>query len=267
MTMMPVVLFVPLFGSLSVMLGDHLERTGKMGDSKDGLEVMKESLVDMQEMPVHEDEGGGSVPLQDALLIDNAKMKRSVILDVLMQDTESFVKSLNEARMNEDVEVVHYATTAMVELSKEYELRLQKYASMYAEAPLDEELLREYKNYIARYIASGLVDGQMLEIHRNTYRQLLMDSIKKSGRKEDYLAYIECLFESRDFSGIRRYLSVLEKNWPTDEKLWEYKFRLAYENRDRQEMNRLMEETGKEGRFYSRSIRKIVEFWEEKTNA
>lgn len=28
--------------------------------------------------------------------------------------------------MNEDVEVVHYAITAMVELSKEYDYRLQK---------------------------------------------------------------------------------------------------------------------------------------------
>ena len=264
MTTIPMVLFVPCWGSVSVLLENYLRKTNKMGTASENLEVMKGSLVSMEEMPSPEDEEGGSVPLQDALLIDNAQMKRSVILNVLMQDTNSYVKVLNEARMNEDVEVVHYATTAMMELSKEYEFRLQKYAAMYAEEPDNNELLVEYRNYIEQYVYSGMIEGQMLELHMTTYRQLLNDCIQRFEKKEDYFALLDCLFESGDIAEIRSNLDILQKNYPDDDKVWEYEFRLAYQYRDRKELQKLINETKKEGKFFSKDVRKIVSFWEEK---
>ena len=65
------------------------------------------------------------VPLQEALLINDASTRRQLIMDILYHDTGEYVDVLNRARMNDDVEVVHYATTAMVELQKDYEERLQ----------------------------------------------------------------------------------------------------------------------------------------------
>ena len=47
-------------------------------------------------------------------------------MNVLNDNPGEYVELLKQARMNEDVEVVHYAITAMVELSKEYDYRLQK---------------------------------------------------------------------------------------------------------------------------------------------
>ena len=54
------------------------------------------------------------------------------VLVMLMRGPHSYtgedtVELLKQARMNEDVEVVHYAITAMVELSKEYDLYRQNY--------------------------------------------------------------------------------------------------------------------------------------------
>ena len=53
-------------------------------------------------------------------------MRRDLIMNVLNDDPENYIDMLKQARMNDDVEVVHYAITGMVELSKEYESRLQK---------------------------------------------------------------------------------------------------------------------------------------------
>ena len=66
------------------------------------------------------------VPLEEALLINKPGVRRELIMDVLNDDPEEYMDILKQARMNEDVEVVHYAITAMVELSKEYDFRLQK---------------------------------------------------------------------------------------------------------------------------------------------
>ncbi len=264
LTTIPLVLFVPVWGSISVLLEYYLRKTHMIGTASENLEVMKASLVNMDEMPTPEDEEGGSVPLQDALLIDNSQMKRSVILNVLMQDANNYVKVLNEARMNEDTEVVHYATTAMMELSKEYEFRLQKFAEMYAEEPDNNELLIEYRNYIEQYVYSGMVEGQMLELHMNTYKQLLLDCIQKFDAKEDYFSLVNCLFESDELALVRSYISKIEEKWPSDEKVWLFKFRLAYETNDTDEIRKLINETKEEGRFFSKDIRNIVAFWEKK---
>ena len=49
--------------------------------------------------------------------------------------------SFKKARMNDDVEVVHYAITTMVELSKDYDYRLQQIERRYARQPEDPAVL------------------------------------------------------------------------------------------------------------------------------
>ncbi len=57
--------------------------------------------------------------------LNDPSRRRELIMNVL-NDNRGNMELLKQARMNEDVEVVHYAITAMVELSKEYDYRLQK---------------------------------------------------------------------------------------------------------------------------------------------
>ena len=68
-------------------------------------------------------------------MINEPRVRRELIMDVLNDDPEEYMDLLKQARMNEDVEVVHYAITAMVELSKEYDFRLQKMEKLYAALP------------------------------------------------------------------------------------------------------------------------------------
>ena len=82
------------------------------------------------------------VPLEEALLINEPELRRELIMDVLNDNPEEYMDLLKQARMNEDVEVVHYAITAMVELSKEYDFRMQKLEKLYAASPNDPEILK-----------------------------------------------------------------------------------------------------------------------------
>ena len=69
---------------------------------------------------------GNIVPLEEALIVNEPELRRELIMNVLNDNPEEYVELLKQARMNEDVEVVHYAITAMVELSKEYDSKLQE---------------------------------------------------------------------------------------------------------------------------------------------
>ena len=184
--MFVMVVFIPIWGAIASLIITLMENTGKVGAKNGELEMMRGNLTAGKGSAAPTQESQNIVPLEDALIMDDPTVRRSVIMDVLMSDAKSYIGVLNQARMNDDVEVVHYATTAMVELSKEYELKLQEYSSEYAENPTKEGLLDEYISFLEQYIASGMIQGQLLEIQRSTLQQLLTSKVMVSPNMDDY---------------------------------------------------------------------------------
>lgn len=66
-----------------------------------------------------------TVPLEEALLLDSAEQRRKLILSVLTDDPVQYYDLLEQARLNDDSEVVHYAATAMAQISKQADAALQ----------------------------------------------------------------------------------------------------------------------------------------------
>lgn len=65
------------------------------------------------------EDAASTVPLEEALLLDSAEQRRKLILSVLMDDPVQYYDLLEQARLNDDSEVVHYAATAMAQISKQ----------------------------------------------------------------------------------------------------------------------------------------------------
>ena len=198
--MLAIIICIPVFGFVSAVLVSMLIRMGKVGTKSKDLENMKSSNQNADTILVEAPESVNVVPLEDALIMDDPSVRRSVMLDVLMSNTEGYLPVINEARMNDDVEVVHYATTAMVEISKDYELRAQEYSSAYAEDPLKEGLIDEYIGFLKQYVGSGMIQGQILEIQRNTLMQLLAEKVSRSDDPEDFEELIVTLFAEKLYS-------------------------------------------------------------------
>lgn len=70
-----------------------------------------------------------TVPLEEALLLDSAEQRRKLILSVLTDDPVQYYDLLEQARLNDDSEVVHYAATAMAQISKQADAALQRLRS------------------------------------------------------------------------------------------------------------------------------------------
>ena len=62
---------------------------------------------------------------------------------------------LQKAKYNDDVEVVHYATTAMVELQKDYEQELIRRRNAWDERRESDGRLFAYADVLEKYIDSG----------------------------------------------------------------------------------------------------------------
>ena len=80
------------------------------------------------------EDAASTVPLEEALLLDSAEQRRKLILSVLTDDPVQYYDLLEQARLNDDSEVVHYAATAMAQISKQADAALQRHAARFAAA-------------------------------------------------------------------------------------------------------------------------------------
>jgi hypothetical protein len=259
--MLVMVICIPFFGFFCAVVITILTNMGKVGTKGEELEIMKGNPGGAQDIIVQAAESDHIVPLEDALIMDDPTVRRSVMLDVLMSDAKGYMPVINQARMNDDVEVVHYATTAMVELSKEYELKLQEYSAAYAENPRKEGLLDEYIDFLQQYIGSGMIQGQLLEIQRNTYQQLLTTKVSLNPSMDDYERLVRNYFASGQFIKADVALTTMEQYWPEDERNWLLRFRYYVETGASAKVREMIEHVRTSGDYYSREIRDVAEFW------
>ena len=127
MYMLPLAVFVPVWGPVCVLLIHFQLFSGTDQVKTVGIEKLRVNEEIYKNMfPAMEENDRDVVPLEEALLLNDPSRRRELIMNVLNDNPGEYVELLKQARMNEDVEVVHYAITAMVELSKEYDYRLQK---------------------------------------------------------------------------------------------------------------------------------------------
>ena len=119
------VIFVPVWGALSMLIL-HLQVFSKAENSRQiGVEKLQvNEVIYKNNFRSVEENDHDIVPLEEALLINDPEKRRKLIMDILNDDPSKYIELLEKARMNEDVEVVHYAITAMVELSKDYDSKL-----------------------------------------------------------------------------------------------------------------------------------------------
>lgn len=115
----PVILLVPIWGPLCVLIlhtnralfgDDLLEKTLKKMHINE--EIHRSILV-----PGNADEEQ-VIPLEEALLVNNPLQKRQLILSVLTEAPTSYYHLLQQARLNNDSEVVHYASTALAQFPR-----------------------------------------------------------------------------------------------------------------------------------------------------
>ncbi len=261
--MMVMIICIPVWGALSALMITHLINSGKVGMRNEDLEIMRGGFEDPSDLVIDSAESRNIVPLEDALIMDDPSVRRSVMLDVLMSDSRDYMPVINQARMNDDVEVVHYATTAMVELSKEYELRLQQFSADYAENPDKEGLLDDYIDFLEQYISSGMIQGQLLEIQRNTFIQLLNVKLLKNPSIDDYERLIRAYFVTKQFSKADTALGTMEQLWPSDERVWILRFRPYVETGAGQKVKEMIRTVKESGEYYSRNIKDVVNFWDD----
>ena len=218
--MVPVI-FIPFFGVLCIGLLQLQVFLKKENSRPIGLEKLRiNEEIYKNNVEVREKNDRDIVPLEEALLINEPELRRQLIMNILNDDPSRYMELLEKARLNEDVEVVHYAITAMVELSKDYDSRLQTMERTYAAAPDDPVVLDEYCDFMENYLRQGLLEKQMERMQRNQYTLLLRKKLKRNEDLHSCICLADNLMELEDYAGVQEILERMDRNWHRREEFW-----------------------------------------------
>ena len=224
--LMALVIFVPFWGTVCVLLL-HLQmltrRDNRIEPGVEKLRVNEEIYKNIFQAVSDTDKK--IVPLEEALLINEPGVRRELIMDVLNDDPEEYMDLLKQARMNEDVEVVHYAITAMVELSKEYDFRLQKMEKLYAASPDDPEILEQYCDFMEEYLNQGILEAQMEREQRERYIRLLRQKLKVKTTLSTCVRLFQNLMKTGDYVQAEEILGRMDQKWHRKGEFWSLKIR------------------------------------------
>ena len=260
--LMALVIFVPFWGTVCVLLL-HLQmltrRDNRIEPGVEKLRVNEEIYKNIFQAVSDTDKK--IVPLEEALLINEPRVRRELIMDVLNDDPEEYMDLLKQARMNEDVEVVHYAITAMVELSKEYDFRLQKMEKLYAASPDDPEILEQYCDFMEEYLNQGILEAQMEREQRERYIRLLRQKLKVKTTLSTCVRLFQNLMKTGDYVQAEEILGLMDQKWHQKEEFWILKIRYLAERKKGAELQQCLRQMKEEQIYLSSKSKEALAFW------
>ncbi|MEG1446016.1 MAG: hypothetical protein RSC58_01990 [Ruthenibacterium sp.] len=265
--LLPMVLLVPPVGFLLALFVHFHE--GREANQISETEIEKLTVdnelyksIDYQKTG-HEN---SIVPIQEALLIDDEEVKRTLMLDVLNQDTSQYVPLLQKAREDSDTEVSHYAITAMVELQKEYDVELQKVSGQYYADRQNEKALNQYIVSLHNYLEIGLLEGSMLTMYRNTYLQLLEAHEKLCGAQlETAKARFDTEIALENYSAAALDADEMCKRWPLESTGYLARLQICAAISDSAGVRAVLAEIKQKHIYVNTAGREIMEFWNHET--
>ena len=266
---MPLVIFVPVFGFGCLAVLEWETRMHPEASKEVGIEKLKINDEIHRSILMEEDPAKNlMVPLQEALLMNDENTRRELIMDILYHDTGEYVEVLQKAKFNDDVEVVHYATTAMVELQKDYEEKTARRRRAWEENKDSAERLFSYAEVLEDYVDSGLLEGNIKRSRQEELcglQQQILELVK--GTQEEKAELYRKLFDNFTELGrlheARDCADYVMSRWPDSEEGYLMRIRLAVEDRNGAEIQQILGKLKEKKIYLSAEARKIVEFWKE----
>ena len=202
------------------------------------------------------------IPLEEALLLQDKETARWMIMEMVSRTPDRFTELLFLARKDEDTEVVHYATTLIAEVSRQYDIRLQKLNKRYHQNPDDFQVLAEYCTILASYLQKGLVTKRLEKLLRKDYSDLLEKKIQQKEELSDYLNFIKNELLLKHYTSVKEYLDLISRKWGQHEEIYMLYLQYYYETKQGERIKELIKAIEKNSIYISKENREYLAFWQ-----
>ena len=184
-------------------------------------------------------------------------------MDVLNDDPEEYIAFLQKAGNNEDTEVVHYAVTAMVEISKENDAKLQEFEKSYTMDPDNIITLSEYTEFLWNCLSQNLMQGQVEVLNRQLYSDLMQKKISLiAGSVSDFQRIVENEVRRKNYKMASAMLKEMHVLYPDSEAYYLSRISYLAAIGRGDDIQLLLQEIGSKEIFLSSATKEVLAFWE-----
>jgi len=256
-----VALLLPFWGVLIVLILHFQIAFDATATADIGVEKLKLESELYKSVAVDEKKADSAIPIEEALIINSAQERRSIIMDVLNDNPREYVEFLQKAGNNDDTEVVHYAVTAMVEISKENDYMLQKLESEHAANPEDKEILKNYTDFLWGCLSRNLMQGQVEVMNRELFCGLMLKKMAAEDDKNDYLRLAENELLRKNYAFAGEIIGKMGEKWPEAEEYILLKIRYLAALGKGREIQDFIKETENSRIYMSSKTKEALAFW------
>lgn len=259
--MLAVIVLVPLWGPLLVLM--LCARSRAFGDACHAGTLESLRLKDDMRRGVlvqGRETDAGVVPLEEALIVNDGGDRRRLMLSMLTEDPGAYLAQLQAAKLNDDVEVAHYAATAVAQISKESDLKLQQLERAFKADPSAQNL-DEYCDYLGDYLVSGLAEGRVAQIQRQQYARLLARRCEREDGPALRIRYATALADVGELDEAEAVTAQLVADAPDEQEAWMLCLCLAVTRHDGEGVQQVIDAIDNQHVYLSADNREKLAFW------
>lgn len=259
--MLAVIVLVPLWGPLLVVLLPVCSAMFGEGLKESALESLRfnDDLHRSMSVPSAEDDAG-VVPLEEALIVNDPAYRRRLMLSLLTEEPDAYLAQLQAAKLNDDVEVAHYAATAVAQISKESDLKLQQLERAFKTDPSAQNL-NDTAIFLVNTWARAWPRGAWLRFSANSTRACLRVAAEREDTLELRIRYATALADVGQIDEAQAVTDQLVLDVPDEQEVWMLCLRLAVMRRDGDEVHRVIDAIDKQHVYLSADNREKLAFW------
>ncbi|CAH1218009.1 hypothetical protein PAECIP111893_04346 [Paenibacillus plantiphilus] len=202
------------------------------------------------------------IPLEEALVVNDHRTRRRIVLDALKDDSIAMIPLLNKATRNDDTETSHYAVAAIMELKRIMLAELQKISVAYENNPSDVRTLEETAAVLKHYLNSDLMDRRMERTYRRLQADVLGGLIEMDAcSEEQFEDKVECELILERFDKARDSSIAFLEKFPESEAAYYVQLKLWYRLRSAARFTTTLEALKQSPIQVSQRTLQLIRYW------
>ncbi|WP_176220660.1 hypothetical protein [Cohnella massiliensis] len=202
------------------------------------------------------------VPIEEALVVNDYRTRRRLLLDMLKDDADGHSELLERAIQNEDTETSHYAVSAVMERKRKLQTNLQRLTVEYERQRGNLDVAAEYAQALHRMIEGGFADARTKKIYLSTYSRVLGELIAGGLHDESvFKNKIECAMRLGEVQAALADCEAFRKAYPDSEQAYLSSLGVCFELRQKESFFELLEQLKASRIRISNATLGMIRYW------
>ena len=203
------------------------------------------------------------IPIEDALLLDDTKMKRALLTDAIKQNVLNNNNLLLRAVQDKDREVSHYAVSAVTNTIENLESRLFQLEKKLRKDPSNKDDLKQYADNMGDYLRIGFLDEISQKKSEKAYADILETLISLDATEGKYfIEKINYEMKLENYTKAEAFCEIFLEHFPDSEVPYILYIKLYRQLKDYRKMQEKVKQLKACPSRFTINALKIIRFWD-----